>query len=208
MSEFLPQLMLAWSVQFTGVMSPGPGVMLILSVATARGFGAAIALCLGIGLAAMCLATVTAVGLATVLSEIRPLMIAVKFIGAGYLAWLAYQSFRKAANPPKLADTEAPKKSLLGTVGLGFTMQMTNPKAIFFWIAVAAVGGVGNAPWQMILLFLVGAFLISFVGHGAWAALLSSRPFRHLYTRARRGVEATLGVFFAIFAFKLATTRI
>ena len=32
MTEYLPQLALAWSIQFMGVISPGPGIMLILSV--------------------------------------------------------------------------------------------------------------------------------------------------------------------------------
>ncbi|MFV1494576.1 MULTISPECIES: hypothetical protein [Phaeobacter] len=37
MTEYLPQLALAWSIQFMGVISPGPGIMLILSVAMNQG---------------------------------------------------------------------------------------------------------------------------------------------------------------------------
>ncbi|WP_163847271.1 LysE family translocator [Pseudooceanicola aestuarii] len=208
LAEHLPQLLLAWSVQAAGVASPGPGVMLILGVATARGRAPALGLCLGIGAAAVLLALATAVGLATLLAEARIAMIAIKIAGAAYLLWLAWQSFRKAAHPPRLADVAAPATGRAGDIGLGFAMQMTNPKAILFWIAVAAVGGVGDAPAPMIALFVAGAFCISFGGHALWALLLSSAPFRALYARARRGVEATLGVFFTFFAVKLATTKV
>ncbi len=58
-----------------------------------------------------------------------------------------------------------------------------------------------------VALILVCGFLISFLGHGAWAVALSLAPFRALYARARAGVEGALGVFFAFAAFKLATSR-
>ena len=37
LSEYLPQLMLAWSILLVGVLSPGPSVMLILGVAMDQG---------------------------------------------------------------------------------------------------------------------------------------------------------------------------
>ena len=87
-------------------------------------------------------------------------------------------------------------------------MQMTNPKAIMYWLAAVAVANFTSAPWPILLLFIAGAFVNSFFGHGAWALALSSRPFTALYAQARRWIEATLGVFFAFTAYKLATTRI
>jgi len=50
--------------------------------------------------------------------------------------------------------------------------------------------------------------MISFGCHGAWAVLLSSRPFHAAYCKARRWVEASLGAFFAFMAFGLATERV
>ena len=37
LAEYLPQLLLAWSIQAMGILSPGPSVALILGVATSRG---------------------------------------------------------------------------------------------------------------------------------------------------------------------------
>ncbi len=206
LSEHLPQLLLGWSIQWMGVLSPGPGVALIMAVATSRGRGPAVMTCLGIGMGAVVLSIATVLGIAALFSQMADLMMIVRFIGAAYLLYLAYKSFRTAILLPPL-NLQAAPVSRHRTAAAGFFMQISNPKAIFFWLAVAAAGGVGNAPLPIIVLFVTGAFFNSFVGHSAYALLLSSAPFRAGYVRARRWVEGTLGIFFTLFAFKLATDR-
>ena len=56
-------------------------------------------------------------------------------------------------------------------------------------------------------LFVLGAFLISFLCHGAWAVALSAAPVRAAYAARRRWVEAALGTFFVFAAWKLATSE-
>ena len=70
--------------------------------------------------------------------------------------------------------------------------------------AIASIGGVGNAPPDIAALFITGAFLNSFAGHGAYALLLSAAPVRHAFGRARRWIEGALGVFFLIAGLRLA----
>ncbi|MEP2261752.1 MAG: LysE family transporter, partial [Paracoccaceae bacterium] len=104
---------------------------------------------------------------------------------------------------PVLGEAKAGRRSVLE----GYLMQITNPKAIVYWLAVVAVAGLSAAPWPIIGLFLIGSMSNSFFGHGAWAIAFSSRPFLSLYARARRWVDAVLGGFFAFVAFKLATSE-
>ncbi len=203
--DWLPNLLAAWSIQAVGVMSPGPGVALILGIATARGRASALAACLGIGLVAIFWASVTVLGFAALLADAERVMMAIRVMGAAYLAYLAFGSFRRAMTPP---PPPAPARvSARRSIIEGAAMQLTNPKAIFFWIAVAALGGLETAPLSILLFFIAGAFFISFLGHGAWAIVLSSAPFRSLYARARRGIEATLGAVFGVAAYKLLTVR-
>lgn len=206
MMDWIPNLLLAWSVQAVGVLSPGPGVALILGVALSQGRRAAILTCLGISGAAIVLASMAVLGLAAVLVGMEAAMTAVRWIGAAYLGWLAWGAFRRAASPPPPPQAKTVRISGTGSLLIsGFTMQMANPKAIFYWIAVGAVAGLESAPLAVIAVFLLGGWAISFFGHGVWAVLLSSAPFRALYTRARRGIEGVLGVVFAAFALRLAT---
>ncbi len=204
-AEWLPNVLLAWGIQATGVASPGPGVAMILGVAVSQGRGPALRICLGIGIAAVLMAAATVLGLAAIWSEFASLMTVIKYLGAAFLAWLAYGAFRKAASPPALptAGSGPAKSGILH----GFLMQLINPKAVIFWLAVAAMAELNSAPVPMILLFLIGAFAVSFGGHAAWALALSSTPFRALYARGRRWVEGALGAFFTFAAFKLATAR-
>lgn len=100
MIDYLPNLLLAWGVQLTGVLSPGPGVALILGVAVAQGRGPALLTSLGIAFGAVVLATATVIGISAIFTQIGELMTLVRLIGAGYLAWLAWKSFQKALSPP------------------------------------------------------------------------------------------------------------
>jgi threonine efflux protein len=207
MEEYLPQLLLAWSIQLMGVMSPGPGVALILGVATAQGRQPALLTTLGIASGTIVLALATVLGISAVFAQMAGVMTIVRLVGAAYLAWLAYGAFRRAINPPPLTIRPVEGGTIAKLWSSGFLMQISNPKAIFFWLAIAGVGGVGDAPVWVVAVFVLGAFVNSFLGHGLWAVVLSSGPVRSGYLRARRFVEATLGTFFGFAAFTLATSR-
>jgi len=205
-AHYLPQLLLAWSIQWMGILSPGPSVMLILSVATSQGRAPSLVTASGIACGTIILATATVLGLASLFAQVAELMIAVRLVGAVYLLWLAWKAFRNAALDKELvlkrAATGSPWRSALN----GFMLQISNPKAIFFWLAVASVGGVGNAPLPVVLVFIAGAFVNSFAGHGGYALLLSSGPIRRLYLRFRKWVEGALGCFFLYAGYRLAMT--
>lgn len=204
-AEYLPQILLALSIQTVGVLSPGPSVMLILGVATARGRAPAILTAFGISCGSIILATSVVLGIAVVLSEIAHAMTVLRIIGGLYLFWLAWKAFSKAVNPPPLEMKAVAAKSGLRTAMAGFLLQVTNPKAIAFWLAIAAVGGVGHAPAPVIALFVLLAWINSFVGHAAYALLLSAAPVRALLVRFRSWVEGALGAFFVFAGFKLLT---
>ncbi|MEM1077320.1 MAG: LysE family translocator [Pseudomonadota bacterium] len=206
--DYLPALLAAWGIQLVGVMSPGPAVALLLGVGTTQGARAALLTCAGIGSAAIVLSLATVLGLTVIFAQLAEAVLALKLIGAGYLAWLAYGAFRRAANPPPPPNATTVRASARRLALRGFLLQVTNPKAIFFWIAVASLGGLAAAPWPVVGIFVIGAFLNSFLGHCIWGLVFASPPIRHLYLRGRRWVEGALGAFFAFASYKLLTTRI
>jgi threonine/homoserine/homoserine lactone efflux protein len=207
MEDILPQFLLAWSIQLTGVLSPGPGVALILGVATAQGRRAALLTTLGIASGSIILCLATIIGIAALFADIAGAMTVIRFVGAAYLAWLAWGAFRKAVNPPTVIPNKVKARSAARQWTTGFLLQITNPKAIFFWLAIAAIGGVGDAPPPMIALFVAVSFMNSLFGHGLWAMVFSTTALRAAYASARRPIEACLGTFFTFAAFRLATAR-
>ncbi|MBL4812066.1 MAG: LysE family translocator [Rhodobacteraceae bacterium] len=203
----LTALLTAWSIQAAGALSPGPGVAMLLGVASSRGRAPALLTALGIGCAAIILATITVVGFSALLAEMSGLLQVMRWLGAGYLLWLAYGAFRRAASTRELTVKESRPRSPFQTWLSGFVLQMSNPKALFFWLAIAAVGGLQAANTATLTVFVAGAFVISLVSHGGWALLLSSTPFRRLYQRGQRYVETMLGGFFAFASFKIFTAE-
>lgn len=206
-ARHLQQLLPASSIQLTGGPSPGPSVAPILGVATSQGRAPALLTALGVTFGAVSLAIATVRGSGAVFAQAGDLMTVARLVGAGYLAWLAWSSFRKALSPPGLDPSRARSRSGLRNALAGFPLQIRNPMAIFFWLAVAALGNLQNAPVPVLAVFVLGAFINSFIGHGGYALLLSSGPVRRGYLHARRWIEAALGGFFAFAGFKPLTSE-
>jgi threonine/homoserine/homoserine lactone efflux protein len=208
LAEYLPSLLLAWSIQIMGVISPGPSVALIMGIATTQGRAPAVLTALGVACGSIVLSVATVLGITAIFAQIAEVMIVIKLVGAAYLAFLAFKAFKSAANPVAIQPKHVREKSIWRAALAGFFLQVSNPKAIFFWLAIASIGGVADAPWPIIALFIAGAFTNSFLGHGIYALLLSSTPIRHSYNRFRRWIDGTLGCFFVFASVKLATSRI
>ena len=205
---WLPGFAAAYAIQIVSVASPGPGVALLLGLGLSRGRMAALAASLGIALGAACIALATTQGLGLLLERVAWLSTVIRVAGACYLMWLAIKAWKRAVTPPAIEKGPATGPSgFFRCFGIGLAMQLTNPKAIVFWLAIAAVGATQNAPAGVVALFVFGAFIISLIGHAAYAVLLSSLPFRLAYEHGRRWIEAGIGGCLTWFAFRLATER-
>lgn len=204
---YLPGFIAAYAILLVGASSPGPAVAMLLGISTNQGRSPALVTCLGIAVGSMTINILTMLGVGLILSQAAWAMSVLRLIGAAYLIWLAFGAFRKALNPPPVTVARTARHSNPRLFTAGYLLQVTNPKAIVFWLAIAAVGAVEGAPAPVIVAFVAGALVISFVMHGAWAVFLSSSPIRAAYATARRWIEAGLGAFFAFAAFKLATSE-
>lgn len=207
LAPHLPGFLAAYTILVVAASSPGPAVAFLLGIATTQGRGPALTATTGIAFGSMTLNLLTLAGVGLLISEAAWAMQVLRLIGAAYLLWLAWQAFRKAINPPRLTAMAVAPRSAVKHFAAGYLLQVTNPKAIVFWLAIAAVGATEGGTPGVVAAFLAGAFAISFACHGAWAVLLSSRPVRLTYQNARRWIEAALGGFFTFAAVKLATSE-
>lgn len=205
--QFLPAVLAAYAILLVGASSPGPAVAMLLGISMTQGRGPALITCLGIAVGSMTINILTMVGIGLILSQAAWAMSLLRVIGAAYLVWLAWGAFAKALNPPEVSVAATEVQVAPALFGKGYLLQVTNPKAIAFWLAIAAIGAVEGAPVTVVAAFVAGAFAISFSAHAVWALVLSSRPVRAAYASGRRWIEAGLGGFFTFAAFKLATAE-
>lgn len=204
---YLPGFAAAYAIQVVSVASPGPAVAMILGFAVGDGRRAAFVSSLGIAVGAAGLALATTQGLGLLMERVAWLSTAIRFAGVCYLLWLAFKACGKAIRPPKVAVAQVRAMPMFRIFLTGLFLQLTNPKAIVFWLAISTVGATQGAPAMVVATFVAGAFAISLAGHAAYAVLLSSSPFRLAYNHARRWIEASIGVFLTYVAFRLATDR-
>lgn len=208
LAPYLPGFLAAYAILVVGAASPGPSVAMLIGVATNEGRTPALMATLGIATGSATINLLTMLGVGLLLSQAAWAMTALRLIGAAYLLWLAWGAFRRALDPPKFTLQATARRKLLRSFGVGYILQITNPKAIAFWLAIASIGAVEGAPWPIVVLFVLGACAISFFCHGAWALALSAGPIRAGYQKARRWIELSLGVFFCFAAYKLATSEV
>jgi len=118
------------------VLSPGPATVYVLSRAYYYGRLAGFAALAGIAVADIFLITLAGGGVAAFLYAYPLAFTMLRWVGAGYLAYLGARAlFSKIEQ--NAGDKEAPRgpRSLRRIFAVGFGVILTNPKAIFFFMA-------------------------------------------------------------------------
>jgi len=201
----LANLFLALGIFSVGFISIGPNILAIIGTSMQRGRKHGIALALGVGTGSGIWATLTVAGLTALVSAYAEVMTLIKILGAAYLLWLAYKSFRSAAARHGAVIAKGARGNNLYLRGLA--IQLTNPKAALHWIAIVGIGLGGDAPLWVAITLVLSTTVISILGHLAYAVTFSTQPVIAFYQRARRWIEMGLGAFFTFAAFKVATYR-
>lgn len=124
-------------------LSPGPAVLLVISQALRGGATRGIRSALGILAANALWFTLSALGVGAAVLAAGDLFLAIRWRGAAYLVYLAFRSAWAAFHPADRHKSDAQHASpdrLPGGPGRdllrGFLLQMTNPKALIFFVAI------------------------------------------------------------------------
>jgi threonine/homoserine/homoserine lactone efflux protein len=213
METLLPYLSgigLAYTVFVVAMMSPGPNILAVIGTSMAAGRREGMALALGVAFGSLLWAILSLIGLTALLTVYAQALTVLKIAGGLYLLWLAFKALRSAASRHDLeARTIAGKHRSLLSYGLrGLIIQMTNPKAALAWIAIISLGTQNQAPISVGAAIVIGTFILSIVLHLIYAILFSTQRMVRIYSRARRGIQAVLGVVFGFAGLRLLSTRL
>jgi len=115
------------------ILSPGPGVLLTLSNAINYGTSGAIGGILGIAFGTFIVAGVSATSVGVVLATSALAFSIMKYIGAIYLVYLGIKLWNA---PVANSTTNKSTKNIKIQFLEGITLQVTNPKAVFFFMSV------------------------------------------------------------------------
>lgn len=154
-------------------LSPGPAVLLVISQALRGGGWRGISAALGILTANVVWFGLSAVGIGAVLLASGPWFTGLKWVGAAYLVYLAVHMLRRSRHAPEnAAVAEVPQLSTRATWLRGVVLQLTNPKALVFFVALLPQFVDPEEPLEpQILILGVTSVLAEFPVLAAYAAL-------------------------------------
>jgi threonine/homoserine/homoserine lactone efflux protein len=196
----LSTLLYFLGASFVLIIAPGPDNMFVLSQGIAHGKRTAMVTALGMASGISVHTTATACGISVLLYSSVAAFNLVRYAGAAYLFFLAWQSFREQS---KLKTAYIGNGSAFSLFKRGFIMDVLNPKVTMFFLAFLpqfvppTTGHFALKIWLLGLLFmlqvaiilcLIGYFSGS-VGRSTQARPEMTRPLRWLTT----GVFASLG---------------
>lgn len=116
------------------VLSPGPGVVMTLTNSVRFGLKGSFGGILGISFGALVVATISATSLGILLAASAVAFTIIKFAGAAYLAYLGIRLWRAPAF--QIRETAGRKMGFQKRFLEGLSLQLTNPKAIFFFLSI------------------------------------------------------------------------
>ncbi len=129
-------------------VTPGPDMLLIAARSAAQGRMAGLVTYLGVAAGAFSHALLLALGLSQLFLAVPFAYDIVRFVGAAYLAYLAWQAFTARASFAPGARDEA-KRPMRVIFRQGFLTNLLNPKVALFFLALfpqfldPAAGSVG-----------------------------------------------------------------
>jgi len=188
-------------------LAPGPDNIFVLTQSSLYGRRAGLAVTCGLCTGLIGHSTAVALGVAVVFQRSATAFSALKFIGAAYLVYLAWQAFRASA---ARIETEGRGEADLGKLyGRGIIMNLTNPKvSIFFLAFLPQFADPSRGPIWLQLLLLGGVFILSTILVFGGIALLAGTLGQWLQRSDRvQGImNKAAGAVFVALALKLATT--
>lgn len=132
----LPVLLAFAAASFVLLVVPGPTIIMVVSQALAHGNRAAMASVLGVGLGDLLAASLSLLGVGTILAASAAAFTAMKWVGAAYLVWIGVKMWRSPITPLSAESNVLPSQSSDYSVFRdAFLVTLFNPKGIVFFVA-------------------------------------------------------------------------
>jgi threonine/homoserine/homoserine lactone efflux protein len=114
---------------------PGPGITALVARALGSGFRSSLAMSFGLIVGDLTYLTAVVLGLAFVAQTFGTVFLVIKWLGVGYLAFLAWR-FWNGGITPETVEARRGKGGLVSSFLAGLTVTLGNPKVMIFYLAL------------------------------------------------------------------------
>jgi threonine/homoserine/homoserine lactone efflux protein len=183
---------------FIVVLAPGTGVVFTVSTGITQGRAASIYAALGCTLGVIPHLLATVLGLAALLHTSALAFSILKYLGATYLLYIAYSTWRDTS--AFLIDESAGHVKPLGLIVKAFLMNILNPKLTIFFLAFLPqfVRPLDYSPMVQLLVLSAVFMLMTFLVFAAYGFL--AHAFRRRIVESKRAQRALRYGFSFVFA--------
>jgi len=192
------------------VVSPGPDMAVVTKNALVHGRRGVVLTTSGIALALVIWVTATAVGIAAVLRTSGEVLLALKIVGAGYLAYLGVRTLLESRSRPADMLAETPPAAPAPAVfRQGFLSAISNPKlGVFFVTFLPQFVVPGQAPLPRLLELGMTFAVMGWLWLNLYGLFVTR--LRNVITapRVRQWMQRVTGVVLLGFGARLALERI
>ena len=188
------------------VLIPGTGVIYTVATGLTAGRRQSVAAAFGCTLGIVPALLASVVGLAAIFHASAIAFQLLKYAGAAYLLYLAWQTLRESG-PLKITETRSTPRSAVAIARTGALINVLNPKLSVFYLAFLPQFisvGAGSPTVQMLELggiFMAMTFVV-FVVYGAFAAMVGEKVLRS--ETVLKWMRRTVAAAFAGFGLRLA----
>lgn len=166
MRDLIEQSQLLYFIAASAALTllPGPDILFVLTQSISQGKMAGIATATGLCTGILVHTSAAALGISALIYKSALAFEIVKYVGAAYLLYLAWQALRESGE--LVSSTPVRETNSFALYRRGIFMNVLNPKVALFFLAFLPQFvnlKSGNVPMQMILLgivFLIQAWLI------------------------------------------------
>ncbi len=176
--------------------SPGPAMLVAMRSTLSGGRRSGLATGCGLALVAAGWTLLALAGLDAVFRLFPWAYLAFKSVGAAYLMWIAWTTWRNAGRPVERTVLPAGRAFLDGVI-----VNLGNPKSVLFSAAVLVVIFPPDLGWGGRLVVVADQLVFEILAYSALVAMLSTEAVAARYLRAKRwldrvaaGVLGALGV--------------
>ncbi len=190
------------------LVTPGPNGLLCINHSIRFGPRRTFWTSLGSTTGSLCIIAASMAGLAAVLLASETLFSFVKWLGAGYLLWLAWQTWHSAPHTAAPVNTGTPViRNRRRLWAEGFGVAVSNPKSLLFFATFLPQFMRPEAPLPMQFAILAGTFGVLNLIYEVALARTARRMGAWLARHGRAFNRATAGVFAGIAGMVLMSER-
>lgn len=180
-----PELLLAFNLAlFAAIISPGPAMLVSIRTTLVHGRIAGIKTGLGLGLMAAIWTMMALFGLNSVFEIFPWAYVAMKTIGAIYLLYIAWNTW-KSSKKPLNSEIKVGKKNFRE----GFLLNLSNPKSVLFAAAVIVLIFPPDLTLFDKSIIILNHFIVEIVCYTLIAITMSTEAVSKQYMKAKTWLD-------------------